>query len=203
MISLARPKEWQPSTTDVKGDGNCFWYSLEALTKQSAKHIKSSACSLLPQLKPVWLRLQDFYSEALWEEMIHQQDVWHHSANEVTVCAASIALDRVLLVVSDAALSLFSCKPLTHDSVKHAMIVTLHGGHYQYSTQQVPEALIETFLRSPQTTIPSLKGGGVQMCSWNIGSLHLRWQQLLTLNWQLVCPARDGGYAPATKVPGS
>ena len=30
------------------------------------------------------------------------------------------------------------------------------------------------------------------MCSWNIGSLHLRWQQLLTLDWQLVCLQETG-----------
>ena len=118
----------------LKGDGNCFWYSLEALTTQQAKHIKASACSLFSQLKPVWLRLQDFYSEALWDEMTLNQDVWHHSANEITVCAASVVLDRPIMVLSDAAVSLFSRKELDYDSVKHALLV--HSARWSLPIQQ-------------------------------------------------------------------
>ena len=51
VTNVKRPDGHTFASHDVSGDGNCFWWCLQALTKQPAKAIKMAAFRLLPQLK--------------------------------------------------------------------------------------------------------------------------------------------------------
>ena len=202
MTSIPRPIGLEVTLTDVKGDGNCFWYSLEGLTSQSSKKIKKASCAVFSALKPHWLRLQDFCSETLWEELTDKQDVWHHSANEVAVCAAAIVLDRPIIIISDAAVSLFSRSTPDYTRVQHALVLSLHAGHFQYSRDQVPQDIIETLLRSAQNAIPSMKGGGQPpgfLEHWQHNVEMAGTSQLPGLEGRL--SSRDGGDGAQSEIP--
>ena len=99
-----------------------------------------ASCDRLSELQKPWM-LRDESSTNLvgsgWE-------AGHlASANEVTACAASIALDRPICILSDAAISLFSPCVINPESVKRAMCFVLHDGHYQYATECLPEEIVQ------------------------------------------------------------
>ena len=199
MLNVRRPSDLSVETQDVSGDGNCFWWCLQALTKQPARAIKLAAFRALPQLRPVWLQRHEYCTSELWEQYVRHQDRWGRDANEIMACSASIVLDRAICIVSDGYVSLFSPSKPSSASIAGALGVVLHKGHYQYMTQRIPESVVQLLLASvaegtsSSEPFPDLSGGGRVLLSWNIGSMMLRWQELLSLApWDLVCLQETG-----------
>ena len=152
-----------------------------------------SAHRLLPLLKTPWIQRHEYCTSDLWDGYVAHQDRWGRDANEIMACAASIALDRPICVISDGALSLFAPDTPTSVSVSRALCVVLNKGHYQYMTDRLPEELVHLLLSPSTEQTPNLQGGGITLLSWNVGSLVLRWQELLSFSgWQIACLQETG-----------
>ena len=138
---------YAPATTDVAGDGNCYWHALALLTKQDARSIKQASVNNFEYIKDAWFACQPSVSESLWQSLIARQHIWKEYANEVSVAASSVTLDRCVVVISDKYLSLFAPAPPSVEQVKRALQVQLHAQHYQavpgYIPEEVAHALID------------------------------------------------------------
>ena len=176
---------------DVKGDGNCLWYSLERLTAQDAKKIKQSSFNRLESLKPAWLQLHEAITPEIWSQLVFQQDQWGEFANEVSVASSSTLLDRCVVVLSDAYITLFARKHPVQEQVVRALVLNLHEQHYSPVLEKLPNESATQLLTQGRSYSPSLLGGG-RLVSWNVGSLTLRWQELLSHSWQIACVQETG-----------
>ena len=152
-----------------------------------------AAYRILPALKDPWIQRHEYCTSELFDGYVAHQERWGRDANEIMVCAASIALDRAICVISDGIISLFAPDTPNAMSVACALGVVLHKGHYQYMTDRLPDDLVQLLLHSASEQTPDLRGGGYKLLSWNIGSLVLRWQELLSFEgWRIACLQETG-----------
>ena len=145
---------------DVNGDGNCLWYSLERLTAQDAKKIKQSSFSRLETLRTAWLQLHEAITPEIWSQLVFQQDQWGEFANEVSVASAATLLDRCVVVLSDAYITLFSRTHPIQEQVVRALVLNLHEQHYCPVLEKLPNEIATQLLTQGRSYSPSLVGGG-------------------------------------------
>ena len=134
-MTIKRPPAYQPAL-NVLGDGNCFWRCLQNLSSQQTQSIKKAAFAV----KPFWMQQDETCDKTIWADLIRNQEHWYHSASEVTACAASVTLNRAVIIISDGCLTLFSPKRIDVAGIQRALTlsISLHEGHYQYVKENLP-----------------------------------------------------------------
>ena len=157
---------WNLKWQEAKGDGDCFWYSLAALTGMPWKHLKDTALAHLPEVKNQW---EVVFPTGLagWEDFAAQLHLPSEFATEAAVAAASRALNRALMIVGDTVASLVQWSDDAMIDWTQVVVMRLHSEHY---TPMAPDSKIPAQVHGQMTVIaqdkqPRLKGGFVSDCN--------------------------------------
>ena len=129
------------------------------------------------------------FTPSLWGELIEGQTTWSTFANEAMVAAATLYMQRPIVVIQDAQVTIFAHVPIPQVVWDQVIRVRLHAQHYQVCTSRLEETVISRLIEGPSQEIPSLLGGARPSAvgTWNVGSLMLHKEEILEQPHDILC----------------